>query len=190
MIIFQGNWCNSNSLKTLHAYCSWLKMTARVWTWHLLLSSRSNSPAAFLDIQGSVPRPLFQAPPVHHKPFAPPETRTYDPVTGKLIRRGPQASRPPSYLHSHGSSMSAKGDLSTLRYFLYFYFFIFMYGSSRTFIKPSHWMLDRRWRVNIAVVLLNSWLYQNHNSSIFANSAQYIELIYEEQGNIMFDYMY
>ncbi|XP_051728441.1 RNA polymerase II subunit A C-terminal domain phosphatase [Ctenopharyngodon idella] len=78
-------------------------------------SHRSNSPAAFLDIQGSVPRPLFQAPPVQHKPLAPPETRTYDPVTGKLIRRGPQASRPPSYLHSHGSSMSAKGDLSTLR---------------------------------------------------------------------------
>ncbi|KAG1947436.1 RNA polymerase II subunit A C-terminal domain phosphatase [Pimephales promelas] len=78
-------------------------------------SHRSSSPAAFLDLQGSVPRPLFQAPPVQHKSLAPPEMRTYDPVTGKLIRRGPQASRPPSYLRSHGSSMSTKGDMSTLR---------------------------------------------------------------------------
>ncbi|XDV34493.1 hypothetical protein PO909_004648 [Leuciscus waleckii] len=78
-------------------------------------SHRSNSPAAFLDLQGSVPRPLFQAPPVQHKSLSPPEMRTYDHVTGKLIRRGPQASRPPSYLHSHGSSMSTEGDMSSLR---------------------------------------------------------------------------
>ncbi|KAF4100151.1 RNA polymerase II subunit A C-terminal domain phosphatase isoform X2 [Onychostoma macrolepis] len=78
-------------------------------------SHRSNSPAAFPDIPGSVPKCLFLAPPVQQKPLPAPEMRTYDPVTGKLIRRGPQASRPPSYLHSHGSSMSAKGDLSNLR---------------------------------------------------------------------------
>uniref|UniRef100_A0A672N991 RNA polymerase II subunit A C-terminal domain phosphatase n=1 Tax=Sinocyclocheilus grahami TaxID=75366 RepID=A0A672N991_SINGR len=76
-------------------------------------SHRSNSPATFPDIPGSVPKPLFQAPPVQQKPLPVLEMRTYDPVTGKLIRRGPQASRPPSYLHSHGSSMSAKGDLSS-----------------------------------------------------------------------------
>ncbi|XP_043073718.1 RNA polymerase II subunit A C-terminal domain phosphatase isoform X3 [Puntigrus tetrazona] len=79
-------------------------------------SHRSNSPATFPDIPGSFPKPLFQAPPVQQKPLPVPEMRTYDPVTGKLIRRGPQASRPPSYLHSHGSSMSAKGDLSSLRW--------------------------------------------------------------------------
>lgn len=79
-------------------------------------SHRSNSPGAFLDIHGSAPRPPFQAPQVQPKPLPAPEMRTYDPVTGKLIRRGPQASRPPSYLHSHpSSSMSAKGDLSNLR---------------------------------------------------------------------------
>ncbi|XP_050992248.1 RNA polymerase II subunit A C-terminal domain phosphatase [Labeo rohita] len=78
-------------------------------------SHRSNSPATFPDIHGSIPKPLFQAPPVQQKTLPAPEMRTYDPVTGKLIRRGPQASRPPSYLHSHGSSMSAKGDLSSLR---------------------------------------------------------------------------
>ncbi|XP_073678157.1 RNA polymerase II subunit A C-terminal domain phosphatase [Garra rufa] len=78
-------------------------------------SHRSSSPAMFQDIPGSIPKPLFQAPLVQQKPLPAPEMRTYDPVTGKLIRRGPQASRPPSYLHSHGSSMSAKGDLSSLR---------------------------------------------------------------------------
>uniref|UniRef100_A0A8C1QBS1 RNA polymerase II subunit A C-terminal domain phosphatase n=1 Tax=Cyprinus carpio TaxID=7962 RepID=A0A8C1QBS1_CYPCA len=78
-------------------------------------SHRSNSPAMFPDIPASVPKPLFQAPAVQQKPQPAPEMRTYDPVTGKLIRRGSQASRPPSYLHSHGSSMSAKGDLSSLR---------------------------------------------------------------------------
>ncbi|XP_016355208.1 RNA polymerase II subunit A C-terminal domain phosphatase-like [Sinocyclocheilus anshuiensis] len=78
-------------------------------------SHRSNSPAMFPDIPGSVPKPLFQGPPVQQKPLSALEMRTYDPVTGKLIRRGPQASRPPSYLHSHGSSMSAKGDLSSRR---------------------------------------------------------------------------
>ncbi|XP_059412762.1 RNA polymerase II subunit A C-terminal domain phosphatase isoform X2 [Carassius carassius] len=78
-------------------------------------SHRSNSPAMFPDIPGSVPKPLFQAPPVQQKPMPAPEMRTYDPVTGKLIRRGSLASRPPSYLHSQESSMSAKGDLSSLR---------------------------------------------------------------------------
>ncbi|XP_026144260.1 RNA polymerase II subunit A C-terminal domain phosphatase isoform X1 [Carassius auratus] len=78
-------------------------------------SHRSNSPAMFPDIPGSVPKPLFQTPPVQQKPLPAPEMRTYDPVTGKLIRRGSLASRPPSYLHSHESSMSAKGDLSSLR---------------------------------------------------------------------------
>lgn len=79
-------------------------------------SHRSNSPAAFLDLHGSAPMPLFQTPQVQPKPLPAPEMRTYDPVTGKLIRRGPQASRPPSYLHSHPpSSMSAKGDLSNFR---------------------------------------------------------------------------
>lgn len=80
-------------------------------------SHRSSSPGTFPDVQGSVPRPLFQPLPVQHKSPPAPEMRTYDHVTGKLIRRGPQASRPPSYLHSHGSSMSlqAQGDLSTLR---------------------------------------------------------------------------
>ncbi|XP_051948436.1 RNA polymerase II subunit A C-terminal domain phosphatase-like isoform X1 [Xyrauchen texanus] len=76
-------------------------------------SHRSSSPATFPNVQESLLRPLFPPTTVQHK--SPPvlEMRTYDPVTGKLIRRGPQASRPPSYHHSHGSSSAqpAHGDL-------------------------------------------------------------------------------
>uniref|UniRef100_A0A8C6TLD0 RNA polymerase II subunit A C-terminal domain phosphatase n=1 Tax=Neogobius melanostomus TaxID=47308 RepID=A0A8C6TLD0_9GOBI len=52
---------------------------------------RSNSPAAFPDGHVSVNQPIFQPIPVQARaPLPPPEIRTYDPVTGKLIRRGPQ----------------------------------------------------------------------------------------------------
>ncbi|KAG8005042.1 RNA polymerase II subunit A C-terminal domain phosphatase [Nibea albiflora] len=45
-----------------------------------------------------------------------PEVRTYDPVTGKLIRRGPQVSRPPPYLQASGSLMlSDQREQSCLR---------------------------------------------------------------------------
>ncbi|KAI3358345.1 hypothetical protein L3Q82_014787 [Scortum barcoo] len=65
---------------------------------------RSNSPAALLDNLGSLQKPVFQPAAIHHRPSPPaPEVRTYDPVTGKLIRRGPQVSRPPPYLQASGS---------------------------------------------------------------------------------------
>uniref|UniRef100_A0A667XHE2 RNA polymerase II subunit A C-terminal domain phosphatase n=1 Tax=Myripristis murdjan TaxID=586833 RepID=A0A667XHE2_9TELE len=78
---------------------------------------RSNSPATFPDNQGALQKPIFHPAPIHHKvPPAAPELRTYDPVTGKLIRRGPQASRPPSYLQSSGSlSLSDHREQSSLR---------------------------------------------------------------------------
>ncbi|XP_074470626.1 RNA polymerase II subunit A C-terminal domain phosphatase isoform X2 [Sebastes fasciatus] len=64
---------------------------------------RSNSPAAFPDIQGALQKHIFHPAPIHHRPSPPaPEVRTYDPVTGKLIRRGPQVPRPPSYLQASG----------------------------------------------------------------------------------------
>uniref|UniRef100_A0A8C9YVB6 RNA polymerase II subunit A C-terminal domain phosphatase n=1 Tax=Sander lucioperca TaxID=283035 RepID=A0A8C9YVB6_SANLU len=67
---------------------------------------RSNSPAALPDIQGSLQKHIFHPAPIQPRPQpAPPEVRTYDPVTGKLIRRGPQAPRPPSYLQASGSMM-------------------------------------------------------------------------------------
>ncbi|KAM6958840.1 RNA polymerase II subunit A C-terminal domain phosphatase [Aplochiton taeniatus] len=68
-------------------------------------TQRSSSPATFPDVQGVFPNPLFHPTPVPHKALPPaPEVRTYDPVTGKLIRRGPQVSRPPSYLQHPGSA--------------------------------------------------------------------------------------
>uniref|UniRef100_A0A8C8IMG2 RNA polymerase II subunit A C-terminal domain phosphatase n=1 Tax=Oncorhynchus tshawytscha TaxID=74940 RepID=A0A8C8IMG2_ONCTS len=73
-------------------------------------TQQSNSPATFPDHQGS-----FQnsPAPLHLPPPAAPEVRTYDPVTGKLIRHGLQASRPPSYLQA--SMSAAHGDRTSLR---------------------------------------------------------------------------
>ncbi|XP_028317090.1 LOW QUALITY PROTEIN: RNA polymerase II subunit A C-terminal domain phosphatase [Gouania willdenowi] len=66
---------------------------------------RSSSPAGFPDTLSSQHKALFQPTPVQPRPVSPPapEIRTYDPVTGKLIRRGPQVPRPPPYLHNPGS---------------------------------------------------------------------------------------
>ncbi|XP_040909815.1 RNA polymerase II subunit A C-terminal domain phosphatase isoform X1 [Toxotes jaculatrix] len=78
---------------------------------------RSNSPATFPDNQGSLQKPVFHAAPIHHRPSPPAlEIRTYDPVTGKLIRRGPQVSRPPPYLQASGSLLlSDHREQSSLR---------------------------------------------------------------------------
>ncbi|XP_054461911.1 RNA polymerase II subunit A C-terminal domain phosphatase isoform X2 [Anoplopoma fimbria] len=78
---------------------------------------RSNSPAAFPDMQGSLQKHIFHPAPIHLRPQPPaPEVRTYDPVTGKLIRRGPQVPRTPSYLQASGSlSLSDHGEQSCLR---------------------------------------------------------------------------
>ncbi|XP_056154747.1 RNA polymerase II subunit A C-terminal domain phosphatase [Lampris incognitus] len=76
---------------------------------------RSNSPATFLDNQGIFQNPIFHPVPIQHKASPPaPEVRTYDAVTGKLIRRGPQASRPPSYLQASGQ-LSDHREQSPLR---------------------------------------------------------------------------
>ncbi|XP_068188370.1 RNA polymerase II subunit A C-terminal domain phosphatase isoform X2 [Antennarius striatus] len=67
-------------------------------------SLRSNNPAAFLDNLGSAQKPFFHPAAVHLKPpISAPEVRTYDPVTGKLIRTGPQVSRPSPYIQASGS---------------------------------------------------------------------------------------
>ncbi|XP_019906027.3 RNA polymerase II subunit A C-terminal domain phosphatase isoform X2 [Esox lucius] len=77
-------------------------------------TQRSNSPATFPDLQSSFQSPLYPHAPHHHNPLqAAPESRTYDPVTGKLIRRGPQASKPPSYIQA--SMSSAHADQASLR---------------------------------------------------------------------------
>ncbi|XP_040928705.1 RNA polymerase II subunit A C-terminal domain phosphatase isoform X2 [Betta splendens] len=78
---------------------------------------RSNSPLGFPDNRGSLQKPVFQPAPIHHRPPpSAPETRTYDPVTGKLIRRNPPVSRPPPYLQAPGSLLlSEQRDQSCLR---------------------------------------------------------------------------
>ncbi|XP_070840946.1 RNA polymerase II subunit A C-terminal domain phosphatase isoform X2 [Chaetodon trifascialis] len=78
---------------------------------------RSNSPAAFLDNVGSLQKPAFHPTAIHHRPPPPaPEVRTYDSVTGKLIRRGPQVSRPSPYLQASGSLLlSDQREESCLR---------------------------------------------------------------------------
>ncbi|XP_039876951.1 RNA polymerase II subunit A C-terminal domain phosphatase isoform X3 [Simochromis diagramma] len=67
-------------------------------------TARSNSPALLPDNQGSLQKPIFHPAPIHPRtPPASPEVRTYDSITGKLIRRGPAVSRPSAYLHTAGS---------------------------------------------------------------------------------------
>lgn len=78
--------------------------------------SRSNSPAALQENLGSLQKHFFQSAAPHHKPAAPaPEIRTYDPVTGKLIRKGPPASRPPAFQTPGPISLSDQIELSCLR---------------------------------------------------------------------------
>ncbi|KAF6722196.1 RNA polymerase II subunit A C-terminal domain phosphatase [Oryzias melastigma] len=75
---------------------------------------RSNSPAAFTESQGPTQQPALQPTPLQPRPPPPaPEARTYDPVTGKLIRRGSNVQRPPSYLQP---SSSEPRDQPSLRY--------------------------------------------------------------------------
>ncbi|XP_019946370.2 RNA polymerase II subunit A C-terminal domain phosphatase [Paralichthys olivaceus] len=77
---------------------------------------RSNSPAAFPDNQGILQNPLFQPAPIHHRPPPPElEVRIYDPVTGKLIRRGQQVSQPLPYLQASGSMLLSDHQQSCLR---------------------------------------------------------------------------
>ncbi|XP_042362196.1 RNA polymerase II subunit A C-terminal domain phosphatase [Plectropomus leopardus] len=78
---------------------------------------RSNSPAAFPDIQGSLHKHIFHPAPIQQRPpAAAPEVRTYDSVTGKLIRRGPQVTRPQTYHHASGSLLlSDQREQSCLR---------------------------------------------------------------------------
>uniref|UniRef100_A0AAX7TLE6 RNA polymerase II subunit A C-terminal domain phosphatase n=1 Tax=Astatotilapia calliptera TaxID=8154 RepID=A0AAX7TLE6_ASTCA len=81
-------------------------------------TARSNSPALLPDNQGSLQKPIFHPAPIHPRtPPASPEVRTYDSITGKLIRRGPAVSRPSAYLHTAGSLLlSDPREQSGLRY--------------------------------------------------------------------------
>lgn len=79
--------------------------------------SRSNSPAVFHESLLSLQKHVVQSAAIRHRPAAPaPEIRTYDPVTGKLIRRGPRASRAPAFQAPGPLARSAQIEQSCLRY--------------------------------------------------------------------------
>ncbi|MBN3295329.1 RNA polymerase II subunit A C-terminal domain phosphatase isoform X2 [Amia ocellicauda] len=80
-------------------------------------TQRSNSPATFPDIQSAFQTPLFHPTPIHPKTPAGPEVRTYDHLTGKLIRRGSQTSRQPPYIQAPGPpvSLAVHGEQSSFR---------------------------------------------------------------------------
>ncbi|MGH0125097.1 UNVERIFIED_CONTAM: hypothetical protein FKN15_059274 [Acipenser sinensis] len=77
----------------------------------------TNSPATFPDIQSTFQTPLFHPTPIHPKVQAGPEVRIYDPVTGKLIRKGSQSSRQSPYIQLPASSVTlpVHGDQSSFR---------------------------------------------------------------------------
>ncbi|XP_060760967.1 RNA polymerase II subunit A C-terminal domain phosphatase [Neoarius graeffei] len=56
-------------------------------------SQRSNSPSSIPDVPESFPAPVIHPVSIQPKGLLAPEVHTYDSVTGKLIRRGPQAPR-------------------------------------------------------------------------------------------------
>ncbi|XP_061753340.1 RNA polymerase II subunit A C-terminal domain phosphatase isoform X2 [Nerophis ophidion] len=77
--------------------------------------TRSNSPAALQ--WDTRQQPHFQHPaPIQHKPQPPPpEVRTYDPITGKLIRRAPRALPSAPYLQTSRPSLSDQQEQTYLR---------------------------------------------------------------------------
>ncbi|XP_039592450.1 RNA polymerase II subunit A C-terminal domain phosphatase [Polypterus senegalus] len=77
-------------------------------------TQRTNSPATFPEIQGAFQTPLFHPTPIHPKGQPGPEIRTYDAVTGKLIRKGSQSCTQPSYIQPP-ASLSVHGEQSSFR---------------------------------------------------------------------------
>ncbi|MGH0127513.1 UNVERIFIED_CONTAM: hypothetical protein FKN15_015177 [Acipenser sinensis] len=82
-------------------------------------TQRINSPATFPDIESAFQTPLFHPTPIHPKVQAGPEVRIYDPVTGKLIRKGSQSSRQSPYIQSPAPpiTLPVHGEQSSFRYF-------------------------------------------------------------------------
>ncbi|XP_041104483.1 RNA polymerase II subunit A C-terminal domain phosphatase-like [Polyodon spathula] len=80
-------------------------------------TQRTNSPATFPDIESAFQTPLFHPTPIHPKVEAGPEVRIYDPVTGKLIRKGPQSSRQSPYIQSPAPpiTLPVHGEQSSFR---------------------------------------------------------------------------
>ncbi|XP_063307729.1 RNA polymerase II subunit A C-terminal domain phosphatase isoform X2 [Pelobates fuscus] len=65
-----------------------------------LKSQRTISPTTFPDIQAAFQTPLFHPTPIHPKTQPGTEVRLYDPVTGKLIRKGSQSTSQSLYIQA------------------------------------------------------------------------------------------
>ncbi|KAE8598149.1 hypothetical protein XENTR_v10016738 [Xenopus tropicalis] len=80
-------------------------------------SQRAISPTTFPDIQSAFQTPLFHPTPIHPKTQPGPEVRLYDPVTGKLIRKGSQGSSQSPYIQAPSPPLSlpVHGEHSSFR---------------------------------------------------------------------------
>ncbi|KFP74266.1 RNA polymerase II subunit A C-terminal domain phosphatase, partial [Apaloderma vittatum] len=79
---------------------------------------RENSPATFPDTHSAFQTALFHPTPIHPKSQPGPEVRLYDPNTGKLIRKGAQASGQSMYIQSPAPpiTLPVHGEHSSFRY--------------------------------------------------------------------------
>ncbi|KAM6422343.1 RNA polymerase II subunit A C-terminal domain phosphatase [Rhynochetos jubatus] len=78
---------------------------------------RENSPATFPDTHSTFQTALFHPTPIHPKSQPGPEVRLYDPNTGKLIRKGAQASCQSMYIQSPAPpiTLPVHGEHSSFR---------------------------------------------------------------------------
>ncbi|NXI78030.1 CTDP1 phosphatase, partial [Rhipidura dahli] len=78
---------------------------------------RENSPATFPDTPSTFQTALFHPTPIHPKSQPGPEVRLYDPNTGKLIRKGTQASGQSMYIQSPAPpiTLPVHGEHSSFR---------------------------------------------------------------------------
>ncbi|XP_064362983.1 RNA polymerase II subunit A C-terminal domain phosphatase isoform X1 [Dromaius novaehollandiae] len=78
---------------------------------------RENSPAMFPDTHSTFQTALFHPTPIHPKSQPGPEVRLYDPNTGKLIRKGSQASGQSMYIQSPAPPLTlpVHGEHSSFR---------------------------------------------------------------------------
>ncbi|XP_075441646.1 RNA polymerase II subunit A C-terminal domain phosphatase isoform X2 [Ascaphus truei] len=81
-------------------------------------SQRTISPTTFLDVHSGFQTPLFHPTPIHPKPQPGPEVRLYDPVTGKLIRKGSQGASQSPYIQAPSPPLTlpVHGEHSSFRF--------------------------------------------------------------------------
>nr|AAH92306.1 Fcp1 protein [Xenopus laevis] len=80
-------------------------------------SQRAISPTTFPDVQSAFQTPLFHPTPIHPKTQPGPEVHLYNPVTGKLIRKGSQGSSQSPYIQAPSPPLTlpVHGEHSSFR---------------------------------------------------------------------------